>query len=216
MSKNLKNRINTSFALLLLLSLMFLNYYILVYFLMIIGLFSLLEFFGIIKILFTKKGIKQLLFNSLFTIYIFIFVLIIVAFSSSSGLKILIFVILLICITSDLGGFIFGKVFKGAKLTKISPNKTIAGAIGSILLSVCTSILLFNYFTDYFELQFLVIGLITSIGCQLGDLFFSFLKRRAALKDTGNFLPGHGGILDRIDGILLGLPLGFLSLIIIF
>ena len=216
MSKNLKNRINTSLALLMLLTLMFLNNYILVFFLMMIGLFSLLEFFRIIKIIYIKNGVKQLIINLVFILYIFVFVLIFTTFSSSLGLKILIFMILLICIASDLGGFIFGKIFKGKKLTKISPNKTVSGAIGSLILSVSASIFLLNYFTNKFELEFIIIGFITSIGCQVGDLFFSLLKRKSFLKDTGNFLPGHGGILDRIDGVLLGLPLGLLSLIIIF
>ncbi len=216
MSKNLKNRINTSLALLMLLTLMFLNNYILVFFLMMIGLFSLLEFFRIIKIIYIKNGVKQFIINLVFILYIFVFVLIFTTFSSSLGLKILIFMILLICIASDLGGFIFGKIFKGKKLTKISPNKTVSGAIGSLILSVSASIFLLNYFTNKFELEFIIIGFITSIGCQVGDLFFSLLKRKSFLKDTGNFLPGHGGILDRIDGVLLGLPLGLLSLIIIF
>ena len=216
MTKNLKNRINTSLALLMLLTLMFLNNYILVFFLMMIGLFSLLEFFRIIKIIYIKNGVKQLIINLVFILYIFVFVLIFTTFSSSLGLKILIFMILLICIASDLGGFIFGKIFKGKKLTKISPNKTVSGAIGSLILSVSASIFLLNYFTNKFELEFIIIGFITSIGCQVGDLFFSLLKRKSFLKDTGNFLPGHGGILDRIDGVLLGLPLGLLSLIIIF
>ena len=58
--------------------------------------------------------------------------------------------------------------------------------------------------------------MITSISCQLGDLFFSYLKRKAKVKDSGNFLPGHGGVLDRLDGILLGIPFGFLTLTLIF
>ena len=76
--------------------------------------------------------------------------------------------------------------------------------------------LLIYYLTKDFEPYIVIIGLITSISCQIGDLFFSFLKRKSSLKDTGNFLPGHGGVLDRIDGILIGMPIGFLTLLIIY
>ena len=117
---------------------------------------------------------------------------------------------------SDIGGFIFGKTFKGPKLTKTSPNKTYAGALGSIFLTMLIMAILFNFIMTQFTLKILIIALIVSITCQLGDLFFSFLKRKAKLKDTGNFLPGHGGILDRIDGILFGLPTGFITMAFIF
>ena len=72
------------------------------------------------------------------------------------------------------------------------------------------------FFTNNINLTIILIGIITSVACQIGDLFFSFLKRKAKIKDTGNFLPGHGGILDRLDGILLGVPLGFFSLTILY
>ena len=126
------------------------------------------------------------------------------------------FVILIGCIGSDIGGFIFGNLFKGAKLTNISPNKTISGAIGSVIFSCIFISGIIFYFTQNFNPKILIIGIITSIFCQLGDLFFSFLKRKAKIKDTGNLLPGHGGILDRIDGILLGVPFGYLSIIFIY
>ena len=67
-----------------------------------------------------------------------------------------------------------------------------------------------------FKLTIVTISIVTSISCQIGDLFFSYLKRKAKLKDTGNFLPGHGGVLDRLDGIFFGLPSGFISLIIFY
>ena len=117
---------------------------------------------------------------------------------------------------SDIGGFVFGKTFKGTKLTKISPNKTIAGAIGSLVFSITFAILIYYYLTNSLDFQILLIAGITSIGCQVGDLFFSFLKRKSLLNDTGNVLPGHGGILDRVDGILLGIPVGFFFLILIY
>tara|TARA_X000001036_G_C20358944_1_gene675713 strand:+ start:223 stop:453 length:231 start_codon:yes stop_codon:yes gene_type:complete len=72
------------------------------------------------------------------------------------------------------------------------------------------------YLTKNFEPYIILVGIVTSVSCQIGDLFFSLLKRKSLLKDTGNFLPGHGGILDRIDGMLFGIPVGFLSLLIIY
>ena len=123
---------------------------------------------------------------------------------------------ILICISTDIGGYIFGKILKGPKLTKISPNKTISGAIGSLVFSSVFAIIFIYFLTKNFDTYVVIIGFITSIGCQIGDLLFSYLKRKASLKDTGNFLPGHGGILDRIDGILIGMPVGFLSLLIIY
>ena len=116
------------------------------------------------------------------------------------------------CISSDIGGYVFGNIFKGPKLTKISPNKTYAGALGSIICTCMTVLLLIYLLTNNFSYVFLITSIFTSLGCQVGDLFFSFLKRKAMIKDTGNILPGHGGILDRLDGILFGVPIGFLSL----
>ena len=119
------------------------------------------------------------------------------------------------CIFTDIGGYIFGKTFKGPKLTKISPKKTYAGAAGSIFFTLIIISLLFYYFLHSFNYKIIIIAFTTSIFCQIGDLIFSFLKRKAKLKDTGKFLPGHGGILDRLDGIFLGIPFGFLTLILL-
>ena len=126
--------------------------------------------------------------------------------------------VLLICIFSDIGGYVIGKSIGGIKLTKISPNKTISGSIGSFIFSLFPIILFLlideltnnNDFTIHkhnFD-KVVILCLFTCLICQLGDLFISYLKRKAKIKDTGNIIPGHGGILDRIDGILLGLPLG--------
>jgi len=131
-------------------------------------------------------------------------------------LKIILFILLFGCVGSDIGGFLAGKIFKGPRLTKISPNKTYSGVIGSIFFaSLIVSILTFM-FTNSFSYLILFVALMTSVGCQIGDLFFSFLKRKAKIKDTGKLLPGHGGILDRIDGILIGIPVGFFSLFVIY
>ncbi len=199
MSKNLQKRIYTSIILFLLLFLMIAENHVMAFFLMLIGIFSVLEFFKIISNIFEKNKIKQFFYNIIFIIYIFSFCTYFLMLSSFLHLKILIFVVLLTCVASDIGGFIFGKIFKGPKLTKISPNKTISGAIGSLIFS-----------------YIIIIGCITSISCQISDLFFSFLKRKSFLKDSGNFLPGHGGILDRIDSILLGIPVGFLTFLIFY
>ena len=103
-----------------------------------------------------------------------------------------------------------GKIFKGRRLTKISPNKTISGSIGSFVLSL-TLVPIFYYlfpekFNNTYELTMLAI--IVSCVCQVGDLFISFLKRKANVKDTGDLLPGHGDVLDRIDGMLFAIPVG--------
>tara|TARA_S200000501_G_scaffold119359_1_gene112160 strand:- start:300 stop:716 length:417 start_codon:yes stop_codon:yes gene_type:complete len=133
-------------------------------------------------------------------------------FFNNTLLKYTLSIILFGCIASDIGGFIFGKIFKGPKLTKISPNKTYSGAIGSIVLTLITVSILFYYFLKIFNLDTIILALVVSIFCQLGDLLFSFLKRKAKIKDTGNILPGHGGVLDRLDGIYLGVPVGILTL----
>ena len=117
--------------------------------------------------------------------------------------------LILICILTDIGGFIFGKLIGGKKLTKISPNKTYSGMLGAIIFS-----LLFGYLFYYqvniliLDINIFVFIIIISLISQLGDLMVSFLKRKAKMKDTGSILPGHGGILDRIDGILFAIPVG--------
>tara|TARA_Y100000741_G_scaffold352737_2_gene325150 strand:- start:227 stop:877 length:651 start_codon:yes stop_codon:yes gene_type:complete len=216
MTKDLKKRILTSISLLLILFFAFMNNYVLGYLLIIIAVFSILEFFRMTMIILKKYKIQKFFINSIFVFYIFYFCAVFLTLSSSLSLKILIFIILLTCVASDIGGFVVGKIFKGPKLTKISPKKTISGAVGSLIFSATFATLIIYYLTKNFEPYIIIIGLITSISCQAGDLFFSFLKRKSLLKDTGNFLPGHGGILDRIDGILLGIPLGFLALLTIY
>tara|TARA_Y100000590_G_scaffold358156_1_gene413388 strand:- start:59 stop:433 length:375 start_codon:yes stop_codon:yes gene_type:complete len=118
----------------------------------------------------------------------------------------LIIYVLSICISTDVGGYIFGKIFKGKKITKISPNKTYSGMIGSFLTSFIITFFLFINLD--LKINIYIITLIISSLTQIGDLIISLLKRRAKIKDTGSFLPGHGGLLDRIDGILLALPIG--------
>ena len=216
MKENLKKRAFTSILLLLLLFFSFTNNYLLAYMLMVFAIFSAIEFSGIMKIILKEKKILNFFVNLIFIFYIFYFSTTFLVLSSSVYLKILIFVILLTCIASDIEGFVFGKIFKGPRLSKISPKKTISGAIGSLILSTTFANFLIYYLTKNFDPNIIIIGLVTSISCQTGDLLFSFLKRKSLLKDTGNFLPGHGGVLDRIDGILIGMPIGFLTLLIIY
>ena len=117
-----------------------------------------------------------------------------------------------ICIFSDIGGLVFGKIFKGRKLTKISPNKTISGSIGSFILSLIL-VPFFYYFFEEFNNPFdlIILAIVVSFACQFGDLFISYLKRKARVKDTSDLLPGHGGVLDRIDGILFAMPVGIMT-----
>ena len=213
--KNLKKRIFTSIALLLLTSLFFLSQFVLIYTLIVLGVLSIMEFTNLInKII---KEPKLIFFSNIFfIIYIFLFSFFFFYFSNIFQLKILLFLILLACIASDIGGFIVGKTLKGPKLSKLSPNKTISGSFGSLVFASIFFSLGFFYLTNTINFKIILVGLLTSVFCQLGDLFFSFLKRKGNIKDTGNFFPGHGGVLDRLDGILFGIPFGFIFLILLF
>ena len=211
--KNIKQRLNTSIILLILVFLIFNFNQILLFTLLVLGVISFLEFLNISRKIFKNK-LNLIFSNLLFIIYISIYCFLFFFFSNFPQLKILLFALLCTCIGSDIGGFIFGKIFKGPKLTKISPNKTLSGSVGSFLFSILIFSSFIFYFTNNFSYTFLIISLITSLTCQLGDLFFSFLKRKAKVKDTGNFLPGHGGALDRLGGIFLGIPLGFCAFIL--
>jgi len=127
----------------------------------------------------------------------------------------LIILILLICISTDIGGYLFGKIFKGPKLTKFSPKKTYTGMIGSFLLPIFLlfifSFLSFAFNGLYnFNFEILIFTLLLSAVSQLGDIFISYFKRLAKIKDTGNIIPGHGGLLDRIDGMIFAIPFSYI------
>ena len=139
---NLKRRIFTSFVLLFLVFLIYSYNFILVYSLIILGILSILEFSQLIKRIF-KKNIYLILLNCFFIFFIFIFCYMFIFFSNLLSFKLILFIFLAGCIASDIGGFIFGKIFKGPKLTKISPNKTYSGALGSIILTTTVVSLLF-------------------------------------------------------------------------
>ena len=125
----------------------------------------------------------------------------------------IIILILIICISTDVGGYAFGKLLKGPKLTKISPNKTYSGMIGSFFLSIIFSIIYLDYFNIYIIVKaeiisffdFIFIIVVSSIS-QMGDIFVSYFKRKSKIKNTGKIIPGHGGILDRIDGMIFVFP----------
>ena len=132
--------------------------------------------------------------------------------------------ILIICISTDVGGYIFGNLLKGPKLTKISPNKTYSGMLGSFLLSIISGYLFISNFdhgfiknqnSDLYNLLLIIIILIISTVSQIGDLIISFYKRKSKIKNTGNIFPGHGGLLDRIDGMILVFPFVYILDLII-
>ena len=135
------------------------------------------------------------------------------------GLNFFIFLII-ICIFTDTGGYIFGKLFKGPRLTKISPKKTYSGVIGSFLTSQLFGIIYIKYLGQKSrvlietDLTFIILLILfISLVSQLGDLIISYFKRKAKLKDTGKILPGHGGFLDRIDGIIFVMPITYLCIL---
>ena len=215
MEKNLKKRIFTSIALLLLTILFFMSKLVLIYTLIVLGILSIMEFSNLMNKIYKEK--KIIFFSNIFFIvYIFLFSFFFFYFSNIFQLKILLFLILTACIASDIGGFIIGKTLKGPKLSKISPKKTISGSFGSLLFASLFFSIGFFYLINTTSIKIFLIGLLISVFCQLGDLFFSFLKRKGNVKDSGNFFPGHGGVLDRLDGIFFGIPFGFISLILLF
>ena len=132
--------------------------------------------------------------------------------------RIYFFLILLTCVATDIGGYVFGKIFKGPKITKISPNKTYAGMIGGFVLSIISASLYFDNLSflslsqskGEMGAQIFFIVLSISFISQVGDLVISFFKRKSKIKNTGKIIPGHGGLLDRIDGMIFAFPYSFL------
>jgi len=204
----LQKRIITSISLFIILYLSFVNNLILSTVLLAIVFLLFNEFYNIIKRILINRKNYQLIFLFLILLYLIYFSLDIwfLFKTDSYNNKNLLFFIIIICISTDIGGYVFGKIFKGKKLISISPNKTYAGLIGSYLLSFVISLIFFNALNS--KVNYLVITFIISSLTQIGDLVISYLKRKAKLKDTGSILPGHGGLLDRLDGILLAIPIG--------
>ena len=221
MNLNLSKRVITSFFLLLILCLsLFVHKYFWLVTLVLVSVIAYIEFQNIIKKIIKIKKNSLILLKFLSILYLLFFI-----FSSYSIYKnppIVLIFILLICICSDTGGFIIGKLIGGQKLTKISPNKTVSGSVGSFIFSLIPTIIfliIFNYTNnENFKINettyTIILSLFLSLICQLGDLCISYFKRKANVKDTGSILPGHGGILDRVDGAIFVLPTAFILNII--
>ena len=147
------------------------------------------------------------------------FILLIISFYSFYKIRIeyaldYILLVLLICISTDIGGYTFGKILGGPNLTKISPNKTYAGTTGGYFLSILSSYIyleLLNMNSIFvFNKSILLIIIVISTISQLGDIIISYFKRVSKIKDTGKIIPGHGGILDKIDGMIFVFPIVYL------
>ena len=219
MSENLAKRFFTSVILTTgLLIALFSHKYLWLVLLVIASIICLFEFNNLSKKIWKKNELIKYWINTAVYLYLIFFVY--SAFQIYNlGINFIIFIIF-ICAFSDIGGYFFGKIIGGKKLTKISPNKTISGSIGSFIFSFIP-ILIFMIFSEFlnyskFEIyrsdfpEILLVCLFVSLINQLGDLLISFFKRKAKIKDTGSILPGHGGLLDRIDGIIFVLPAAYL------
>ena len=214
MKTELKKRLITSVFLSLLLFLMFYYTYILIISLIIISIISWVEFYGLItKILNKKKKILRLFYRAVSLVYLLILTFfILITNSSNSETEIFIIYSILISVMSDIGGIVIGRIFKGKLLTKISPKKTVSGSIGAFIFSLTLIPIFYSELINISLILLFIITIIISLTSQLGDLFISYLKRKAKVKNTSDLLPGHGGILDRIDGIIFSIPIGFLLL----
>jgi phosphatidate cytidylyltransferase len=226
MSQNLLKRIITSIILLVLL--FFINFshqYIFILSILLLGVVICIEanniFLKLISSLMVKKNPSSKTFNPKFFVlnfltffYIFfVFCNLSYEIHKSEG-PIFFLYIISICFLTDIGGYVFGKLIGGKKLSKISPNKTISGTIGSFIFSFFPLIIFLNlgYLNLEFDLNNILLCLLVSLISQLGDLFISFFKRKAKIKDTGKLLPGHGGVLDRVDGIIFAIPFTYFLL----
>ena len=224
MRKELQKRIFTSFILTFVLVVcLFLNKFSWLILVIAASIIIFLEFNNLVNKIWKKKEFSKHFIKIICFFYLLLFIYS-AYFVYEIGLLGII-IVLSICIFSDIGGYVVGKTIGGKKLIKISPNKTISGAIGSFLFSLIpigVFFIIYNYTNNnLFNLsepliEVIFFSLAISLICQLGDLLISYFKRKAKVKDTGTILPGHGGILDRIDGIIFGIPFGLLLLILFF
>ena len=216
MKKELTKRIITSLLLILLFILAIQYTYILIISLIITSLISWIEFNGLFAKIFIKSKYKiniQYVFFKIASLLYLIFFSVIVFYTVSDPLiKNYTIYFFCTCISSDVGGLMFGKFFGGKKLTKISPNKTISGAVGSLLFSLMLIPFFISHLTLFSPIMIICYTFLISITTQVGDLFISLLKRKAKVENTSDLLPGHGGFLDRIDGIIFAIPMGMLLL----
>ena len=220
MQTNLLKRIVTSiFLLTILLFVNFSNDLIFILSILLIGIIVSFETYNMFSKLLTisvykkvkntkKLDFRFLLFNLITFFYIFfIFCQYSYEIHTTQGSFFFLYIIS-ICFFTDIGGYVFGKTIGGRKLTEISPNKTISGTFGSFIFSLIPLLLFLNlgFMNLVLNLENIIFCLLISLVSQLGDLFISYLKRRAKIKDTGKILPGHGGMLDRVDGIIFAVP----------
>jgi phosphatidate cytidylyltransferase len=215
MSIELKKRFFTSIFLIALLVAMYIYPFVMIISLIIIGIITWVEFYALISKIIISNTLKskflRFLFKASSLLYLSLLIFFIIVIESYYiNLKLYFVYTLLVAIFSDIGGLIFGKFFKGKKLTKISPNKTISGSIGSFVLPFLLIPFFHSELIKYDSLTLIMITILISLTTQLGDLFISYLKRKAKVKHTSNILPGHGGFLDRIDGIIFAIPVGIL------
>ena len=211
----LKKRIITSIFLISLRYLMFFYSFIMMISIIIVAMIVWVEFYALISKIIINNSYKdrllRFLYKSISLLYLSILVYFILSIMSyHADLKIYLLFSTLVTIFSDIGGLVFGKIFKGRKLTKISPKKTVSGSIGSFIFSLSLVPLFYNKLIENSFLLLIFITITISLTSQLGDLFISYLKRKAKVKDTSDLLPGHGGLLDRVDGLIFSAPLGVL------
>ena len=206
----LKKRLLTSILLILILFLCISSKILLTIFLLLCFYQMICEFYLILSKIFKQNKLNiyiSMLAVLIILSYIFIFVWTTIS-GDNHDEKLVLFLIVSITISTDIGGFVFGKIFKGKKLSKISPKKTYSGMIGSYTISLMVTYYLFKNYLNISDLIFFT--LIISTSSQIGDLLISYLKRNVNIKDTGNVLPGHGGLLDRFDGLILAIPIGLI------
>ena len=171
-----------------------------------------LIFFTVVCFIVSSYEWNMMTKNRSYKIYGFIFLIITFYTFYSLSIDVFeVFFVILICASTDIGGYLFGKLFKGPKLTKISPNKTYAGMIGGYFLSLITLTVITNII-DYpgTPIQFFLITILISTVSQIGDIIVSYFKRLSKIKNTGKLIPGHGGLLDRIDGMIFAFPIYYL------
>ena len=180
-----------------------------------ISIISWFEIINLFKKIFKKK---IAIFNSNLISILYLTFFIFSAYSLLNNYNYtLVLFILFICVFSDIGGYVIGKSIGGKKLTKISPNKTVSGSIGSFIFSLFPIVILIilndNEVKEFLPINLVLSCLVISLLSQVGDLIVSYIKRLSKVKDTGNILPGHGGFLDRIDGIIFTIPLVYIILL---
>lgn len=219
MGNELKKRISTSAFLMSLLTAMYFYSFVMIIALIVIAMIVWIEFYALISKILPRNKLKDKLLRFVFKAISLLYLSLLVYFIFSiesyyPNLKLYLLYSVLVAVLSDVGGLVIGKTFKGKKLTKFSPNKTVSGSIGSFIFSLFLIPFFQGKLIAYSLLILIIITILISLTSQLGDLFLSFLKRKAKVKDTSDILPGHGGFLDRVDGIIFAIPIGILLFII--